>query len=371
MIRCSLLVALTLAVQVAAQDPSPDALTTTTEAATTKVPATTGTEPAAPTTPEAPPTTPEGPPTTSEAPPTTETEAPAKARPVNRLVYRSTNVLRYNPLGLITDNHVSFRHELYRHDNIVLKDNFVGFGFAPQFSPAFARLGAVAEVQPLSVLRLFANFEVVGYYGFVNLLQSFDSPHADFSDSALGDLGALPDGDPGRNFSTWGTQLTFGADLQAKVGPIAARNLARLVRGSYQLRQGDTAYYDQFYDVLAPNDGWYLNNDTDVFYVTDFGLAAGARVNTTMPFYEERHFNDADRAAGLAGTNPNGPTLRAGPMVTYTFFDEEGAIWNKPTIIFTTQWWLSHRYRTGADVPQAIPYTVIAFQFTGDLIPWR
>ncbi len=303
--------------------------------------------------------------TTSTAPATTTSPSP----PEHQLFLRSTNVFRYNPLGLISDNHVSFRRLLYRQDdNVLLRDNFIGAGFTPQVSAAFARVGALVEVQPLSILRLWANFDVVGYFGTFGLFQSFNSPDADFRDSVITARGQLEDGDPQKNFATWGSQLTLGMDLQLKVGPIAARNLLRLVRGSYQLREGDTVYYDQFYDVLAPNNGLYLNNDTDLLYVSDFGLVAGLRMNVTQPFYGPEHHGD-----GQAWTGPldheNGPTLRAGPLISYTFFDDPTALFNKPTLIVVGNWWVAHRYRTGVDVNQLVPYVVVGFQVTTDLLP--
>jgi hypothetical protein len=301
--------------------------------------------------------------TTSTAPVPTTPNSP----PEHQLILRSSNVLRYNPLGLISDNQLSFRRLLYRaDDNVVLRDNFMGAGLTPQVSAAFARVGALVEVQPLSILRLWANFEVVGYFGSFGLFQSFDSPDADFRDSVISARGQLPDNDPAKNYVTWGSQLTLGMDLQLKVGPIAARNLLRLVRGSYQVRDGDTVYYDQFYDVLAPNNGLYLNNDTDLLYVSDFGLVAGLRMNVTQPFYGPEHVGAGERWTGPTD-HANGPTLRAGPLVSYTFFDDPTALFNKPTLIVVGNWWVAHRYRTGVDVNQLVPYFVICFQMTTDL----
>ena len=278
-------------------------------------------------------------------------------------------MVRLNPLGLISDTQLSFRRLLYRRDdNIFLRDNFVGAGLVPQFSPAFARLGALVEVQPLSILRLWASFEVVGYFGTFGLFQSFDSPRADFRDSVIAERGRLPAGDPAKNFATWGSQLNVGADLQLKLGPIAFRNLARVFRGEYQMRAGDTVYYDQLYDILAPNGGFALNNDTDLLGMTDFGLVVGARLNTTLPLYGPEHFSAAERTAGTL-THDNGPTLRLGPVVTYTFFDDPKALFNKPTIIVMGNWWLAHRYRTGVDVSQLMPYLLVGFQVTTDLLP--
>lgn len=307
-------------------------------------------------------------PTTTE-PTTTEPTTTPSGPPQHQLFVRSTAVLRVNPLGLISDTQLSFRRLMYRRDDtMVLRDNFVGAGIAPQFSPAFARLGALVEVQPLSMLRLWASFEVVGYFGTFGLFQSFDSPHADFRDSTISARGRLQDGDPAKSFATWGTQLNLGADLQMKLGPIAARNLARVVRGDYQMRAGDTVYYDQFYDVLAPNRGFYVNNDTDVLFMTDFGLVVGARMNTTMPLYGPEHDSALERTAETL-SQQNGPTLRLGPVITYTLYDDPSALINKPTILMIGNWWLAHRYRTGVDVSQLMPYFLIGFQVTTDLLP--
>lgn len=298
---------------------------------------------------------------TVQAKPPSTTTPPAHV-PKDQVLFRSTNIFRYNPLGLISDNQITWRHRLYVDDSVLLRDNFFGLGLAPQVSAAFARLGAMFELQPLSVLRLWGNAEVVGYFGSFGLFQSFEHANSDFSDSEISRRGALPDGDRLKNTPTWGTQLTLGADLQFKVGPVAARNLFRLVRGDYQMRDGDSVYYDQFYDVLAPNRGVFVSNDTDVLYITDFGLIAGLRMNTTMPFYADEHH--------VAGENQheNGPTLRAGPLVTYTFFDDERAVLNKPTLLVSTQWYAFHRYRTGADVSRLVPYVVVGLQFSGDLM---
>lgn len=304
---------------------------------------------------------------TSSAPTSPNTRP--RPTPESQLFLRTTNVIRYNPLGLITDNVLSYRRRLFlADDNVVLRDNFIGLGVTPQVSAAFARIGVLAEVQPLSVLRLWANAELVGYFGTFGLLQSFTSPNADFRDATISKRGRLPDGDPAKNAPTTGSQLTLGADLQLKVGPIALRSLARLVRGSYDIRAGDTVYYDQFYDVLAPNDGLFVHNDTDLLYVSDFGLVAGLRTNVTMPFYDDIHYRAAERAAGGL-THENGPTLRTGPLIAYTFFDDPGALWNRPTLLVIANWWLSHRWRTGAETSPLIPYLVVGFQITTDLLP--
>ena len=64
-------------------------------------------------------------------------------------------------------------------------------------------------------------------------------------------------------------------------------------------------------------------------------------------------------------------TELAGKRATVAYFDEPGEAFNKPTILLLVNWYLDHRWRTGADVSQAFPYIVLGFAFSGDLIDWR
>lgn len=293
-------------------------------------------------------------------------ELMAPTPPRTRFVYRTLNVFRYNPLGLINSNRVGVRFRLFEPDDLLFSDTYVGLAFTPTVSAGFTRLGVLAEVQPLAVIRLWAALEATYWYGLFGHLQSFGSPRASFSDTRIATLDDLPAGDARRPRGTLGTEVTLGMDLKIKLGPFAARNLSRLVRGDFDIRDGDTVYYDAFYDVLAPNRGFFLSNDTDVLYLTDFGLTAGLRTNVTMPFYDERHYATIDGSRG----HRNGPTVRTGPLVAYTFFDKPGGWFNKPSVLAIVNWYVAHRWRAGQDSNQAIPYFLLGFIMVGDLKPW-
>jgi hypothetical protein len=275
--------------------------------------------------------------------------------------YSTLNVLRGNPIGLISENTVGYRYRLFEPDSLLFSDTYAGLSIVPTLSPAYLRMGVMAEVQPLAVIRLWARADVYYFLGTFDVLQSFSTPTADYSDTRLGELGDLPAGDPQKNYGAPGMQLTLGLDLKAKVGPVAIRLLSRLVRADMQLRAGDTVYFDQTYDMLAPNNGFFFTNDADILWMSDFGLIAGIRGTTTLPFYEDRHFGP-----GEDGTHENGPIFRTGPLIAYSFFNRPGELIARPTILMTAQWHLNHRWRTGADVDQAIPYAFIGFAMNGD-----
>lgn len=282
--------------------------------------------------------------------------AAAPARLIPRLYpfYKVGAALRTNPIGLFTHLTFQLRYRLYDSESLALKDNYIGLGPVAFVSPALVRGGLGLEVQPLSVLQLSASFEGLHHLGEFNVLQSFPSPNADASDDTLDALGKA-----GTNYSSSGTLLTLGALLQAKVGPLAVRTNPRLFRYDQQLRDGDRVFYDPVLDITVPDGGWTLSNDADLLYLTG-GFALGLRYSATHSYYGEEHFAPGEADLGL------NPTIhRVGPFLAYTFHDDPNRLFNTPTVALVTQWHLSHRYRAGEAVSQALPWVALAFQFKG------
>lgn len=262
-----------------------------------------------------------------------------------RIVHKNTFALRYNPLGLLYDGRFSLRYRLYESESAAFRDNFVGLGIAPTASPAFVRIGPFIEFNPLSVFGVWAAAQFVQYFGTFNLLQSFPDASSDFSDAAIR---AAP-GNP-----TNGWELTLGATLQLKISSVVLRSQARLVRGDMRLPAGHAIYYDQFYDVAAPNRGWYFTNDLDVLWQgLEKKLVAGARYTFTAPFNTPPYDNSMHRV---------------GPFIGYTFKIKDGAGFNTPTVFLLVQWWMKHRFRTGVETSAALPLIGIGFQTTGDFL---
>lgn len=275
-------------------------------------------------------------------------------QPEVSLYYRSLTAARVNPLGLFELFDLSLRPRLYESESDALRANFVGVGLSAGLSPAFGRIGALVEVQPLTILRLWALYEFVGYFSTFGLMASFPSATSAFSDTAIRNQAG---------YATWGGQLTLGANAQVRFGPIAIRDQLRFVRPSFQLRPGDRVFFDQLYDLELPNDGWAVVNEADVLGLFDFGLMVGARYTFATPFNEDRHFAPGEDPA-LAPNHVH----RLGPMIGYTFERRPNTRFDAPMLILIAQWHLVHRYRTGADVDVGLPYLGLAFQFNGDLL---
>ena len=279
--------------------------------------------------------------------------------PQHRIVHRNTIAFRVNPLGLLYDGRFSYRLRLYEAEGKALRDNFIGVGIAPTFSPAFMRVGPFIEFNPASMFGIWGMVQFVQYFGSFDLAQGFAGAQSDFSDKAI------KANTRGKVGPTNGYEVTLGASFLAKVSSIIIRSQARLVYGNLKLKDGERIYYDQFYDVGAPNQGWTFANDFDLLFQTlENKLVVGARYTATAPLYDPtRHYDPNDPVQTVDNS-----MHRVGPFAGYTFKIEDGAKFNNPTVFILVQWWLKHRFRTGLDTPQALPLFGVGFQMTGDFL---
>jgi hypothetical protein len=266
---------------------------------------------------------------------------------------------RMNPLGLEDQLHLGPKIELYSSQKRVLRDNFLYFALAPKLSPSRARLGVEVELQPLSIFDLRVVGELVTYFGSFGQLQSFRSPLDNFSDTALnrGDQA-------GRAYRTTGAHVMIQPTLQFKLGPIAVVDRLSVEYYAINLRAGDRVFYEGGFDTLISRDGWAIQNDLDVAYVTRFRLVAGVRYTVMQPLYSRGDYRDDENAA----INPN-RMQRIGPALAYTVFEKPRARVRNLTIGLLLGWYLEQRWRTGADVSAGVPWGTLALWFYSDLVP--
>ena len=260
--------------------------------------------------------------------------------------WQSIIVPRINPLGLFAASSLSYRLKLYDSELDLLKNNFVRVAAQPWVSPSWFRPGVRLDLQPLSILKLSVSHEFLFHFGTFGILQSFESPTEDYSETRL-DLGK----EAGENYRPVGQQTTFSVLLQAKVGPVAVRNNAKLALTNFPLRQGDTVFYDQLLDILVQGSGWNFVDDVDLLFLTDFGLIAGLRYTLTQAYYDD----------------DTSTTHRLGPLITYKFLDNPDEVLSEVTGILLANWWLKHPYRTGQETSQAIPYLGVGVKLAGKL----
>jgi hypothetical protein len=289
-------------------------------------------------------------------------------RVTNGLFLRNSTVIRVNPLGLFNDLRLGYRHRIFDRPDlpIVLRNTYWAAAGSLAVSPGFVRAGAAAEFAPLAILNLSASFERVQWFGTFSFVQSYASANENFSDGAIRERARA---DAASAEAAGGWMLTLNAILQAKVGDIAVRNTARGVWNSLSLRDNRPVFYDSFYDAMSPNGGWVFTDDLDLIYQnSEMGFNVGARFSAVLPLYTTSSWG-ADGAALPGRGAENAPTMRVGPLVSYTFREGRHSFFNAPTVFVLAQWWLTHRYRTGGCdecIDPGLPMIVAGFAFRGD-----
>jgi len=269
------------------------------------------------------------------------------AGPAHKLHYTNAVFLRGNPLGLIDILRVGWRARLSDKDSVLLRDTYVFVGPSALVTPAYTRLGGYAEAQLLAVLRVFGQVEGIGYYGNFSQVLSFSDPGNAVYDDATMDA-------QGTHAARTGWVFLGGATARAAVGPIAIRTTPQLERYDLNLPDGDTAFYDQYWDRLAPNGGWMWMQDSDVLL-----LAGKARLGVRHTFSD-----NLDASTGAGGRAHH----RVGPLFAWQFHDKgPGTRFDQPTLFLLAQWWAQHPYRAGQVQPAALPLLAGGLAFKGDL----
>ena len=282
--------------------------------------------------------------------------------PRDRLVLNDLTIFRLNPEGLETQIRFGYQHKLYDDESLAKRDNFVFGGTFIRLNPASARVAGVFEFQPYSVLNLRFMAEYLHYYGNYTFMQSRPSAYDDLSDASMKANEKGPQG----NYAASGFHAAFEPLLQFKFGPIVLRNKMLIGYFDMNLRAGDHVWYESTLDVALPGKGMVFANDLDLLYQVKLGgatLNVGPRYTVVAPFYSA----DQVLPTQFVGGVDNG-LQRLGLLAAYTFYDDGYSKFNKPTALLMSSWYLKQRYRTGADVSQAVPYLLIGFAFQSDFL---
>jgi hypothetical protein len=141
-----------------------------------------------------------------------EDEAPAE--PGRRRELSETLAASVNNLGLQNVLELSWRRPLSASRNPLLSGAHTAFGVSHTLTPSYTRVGAWAQVSPLSVLDLRVGVEPTAYFGTFHSLMSFDSYGDSFTNDARDQRG-------GAGFGTAG-RVYLSPTLKMKAGPVVA-----------------------------------------------------------------------------------------------------------------------------------------------------
>ncbi len=278
--------------------------------------------------------------------------------PRHRIVYESLLFFRYNSMTLSENPAVRYRLRLYNKSGALWEDCHFGVGFQPTVNWAQTRLGPVVTIKPLGFLSFSGGYFYNLWYGALGSLRSYASVDSNYF------LADNFDNTP-EDYSSSGHEAYVGAKLTFVLGPIVFADTADFYWTKMSLNDGDLVYYQPIFDIAVENGSWFLSNDADLGFITPFGLTVAVRTSVVHAFYSAAVAETASARAGMST-----PTVRLGPLLTYTFFDESPRRFNKPTLMLMTSWWLRNRFRTGDEVGAGVPFVLLAFRFEGD-IWWR
>ncbi|MGZ3457281.1 MAG: hypothetical protein ACXU86_02130 [Archangium sp.] len=289
-------------------------------------------------------------------------ESPRPAPPPTDIPARRLNIDHFvgggvNPTVAEYSVRVTSRQRLGHSEELLWRDTFLSLGGQVRLNPAYATVGPLLQWQPIAVFNLQALVDAYGFFGTAGMLQSFRSPLDDYSDAVRNARSAAQD-----TYATTGWHAMLKPTLQAQVGPIALQNAVTVDYFSMRLRNGDTLWYDAGPDTLLPGRGWMLTEEANLVYLAD-KLALGATFRYLLPFYGAGDFQPGDDARAVDNNN-----MRLGALAAYTFRDGGYSSFNHPTAFVTAAWYLHHRYRSGLETSQALPFVAVGFAFQQDFV---
>ncbi|MBN2526532.1 MAG: hypothetical protein JXR76_09065 [Deltaproteobacteria bacterium] len=299
--------------------------------------------------------------------------------PATRLILKHLTAVRYNPLGVVDVIHFGVQRVLFRKEHPVTRSNYVYSGVRLKITPTSLKPGVVLELAPLSVLTIQTSAQWMQYFHTFNSFQSFASAKDDYADKTLSERA-----DEERSYATSGLSADVSPILQFRV-PIGKKNNQGSPRffiairnqlcmayhrmntkdASFQNGRKDPVWYSNELDTLASTNGWTLQNRLDVILMTRIRLNVGVHYEAVRPIYRNTDFRTAKEADSYRNENSH---HRLGPLIAYRFFDRAYTRFNRPTLIFSAHWYLSHRWRHGAEIPTALPYMLLAFSFQSDFL---
>lgn len=274
--------------------------------------------------------------------------------PERRVFFTTLNVVRYNPLGLESQNRLVYQKRLFDSPSLLLRDTYASAAASLKVSPAFFKLGPVVEFQPLAVFNLRAGYEYVQYFGTFGSVQSYPDSFQNYADD-------VRDVTKDAAYGTSGHHFFLEPMLQAKVKSVALRTKLAIEYWNVNLHDGGprSTFYEPTLDTLVPGKGWVLANDTDLLWLAG-KWTLGARLSAVWPRYND----NANAVEPLPGQRlPTNKHVRVGPLVAYSFDTHPGGVMTKPTVLLIAGWYLNHENRTSA-----MPYLLGGFSFSTELL---
>ncbi|MCU1278173.1 MAG: hypothetical protein JWM53_1719 [bacterium] len=278
--------------------------------------------------------------------------------------YEARVLIALNPGSANVAADFHYHRRLYASPRPLLSQNELMVQVGTGISPASIRPVLRVSVQPLSVLRLWIQYEGEGFFGSSGFARSFPSPASDYGRGLLGSPPAGPPGSTG-SYHLWVNKLELAARLQLQRGHWMIRSTWRAVHFDASLAPGDRVLYEPWIDNVVYAHGWAVQNDDELgFVLSPGGSVIGARATVTLVFYPSDAY-----APGEPQVNLNSPTVRVGPFVRCPLLEpnERRRSITQLFLAGVAQFYLVDRFHTDVRTPAAVPFLALSLIANGDL----
>jgi hypothetical protein len=284
--------------------------------------------------------------------------------PPSAFGYEARAFIALNPGAVSLGADFFYRRRLYASNAPLLAQNEVMVQVGGGLSPGSARPIARVSIQPLSILRLWVQYEGEGYFGILSFARSFRSPADNYGRGVFTSPPAGPPGTSGA-YPLWINKIELGARLQLQLRQWSLRSSWRAAHYDASLAPGDRVLYDTWIDNVVYAHGWALLNENELGYtVSPEGPLIGLRATVTFVFYPAEAY-----APGEPNLNLNSPAVKVGPMVRYPLLRPDPRRRKITQLLLqgVTQFYLVDRFHTDGTTPSFVPYVSVALLATGDL----
>jgi hypothetical protein len=105
--------------------------------------------------------------------------------PSDRLYWALLSIIRYNPLGLETQNRLIYSKRLAVSFSLLFRGIFLALGLLVKLKPAFIKAGGLVDFQPIAIFNLRLGYEFINYFSTLGYLQLSPLSDADYDDDTM------------------------------------------------------------------------------------------------------------------------------------------------------------------------------------------
>ena len=272
--------------------------------------------------------------------------APSEVADKPRWTRETLGGLQLNHTLAGNKTNVGYLWPLFPDSNaLLLKKTHLKAGFLNTLSPVVNTLGAYVEAHPVRLLVWRLSVEGVSIIPLTGSMDSTTDPTLAFDQKSR----SQPARDRAR-YGTVGLEAASDLTFQVALAGVALRNTTSLRYHWMRLKEDHRFFYYPLVDLMAENQGFSFQNNTEMVWMGTEGWLLGLRYSRVEMLYSA----DEGRPAGYGKSQQIGPLVAMQLPKSWS----GAADWH---LLVMSQWWLQHPNKMGLDAPQWLPAFAIGF----------